>query len=104
MRPVSAPGVPTAVVDALAAYRLTRLLTRDSLPPLPAVRDHVQQRWGDHPAATLATCPWCVGFWITAGVGIARRWVPRWWGPLALTLAGSAAVGLLATWDDERNT
>jgi hypothetical protein len=99
---------PTALaVNALAAYRLTRLVTRDSLPPLPAVRQHVldkldeiQNRRGvtaDHPLTELVHCPWCVGFWISVGVVGAATLAPRAWRPLATALAFSAVVANIAT-------
>ncbi|MGL4809894.1 MAG: hypothetical protein ACRC4O_14205, partial [Giesbergeria sp.] len=53
-------------VNALAAYRLTRLWTRDSLPPLPRVRQHVLDKLDEiqdakgshepHPLAALVDC------------------------------------------------
>lgn len=93
-------------VNALAAYRLTRLWTRDSLPPLPAIRQHVldkldeiQNRRGvatDHPLTELVRCPWCVGFWISVGVVGAATLAPRAWRPLATALAFSAVVANIA--------
>jgi hypothetical protein len=93
-------------INALAAYRLTRLWTRDSLPPLPLVRQHVldkldeiQNRKGvprEHPLAELVHCPWCVGFWISAGVVGAATFAPRAWRPLATALAFSAVVANIA--------
>lgn len=98
---------PLAVaVNALAAYRLTRLITRDSFPPVARVRDAVvdkldarQDAKGDpttHPLATLITCPWCAGFWVAAGVAVAATVAPRWWPAIAYPLAFSGVTGLLA--------
>lgn len=103
-------------VDALAAYRLTRLVTRDTVTVpwrdqltwhlahpdgSPATR-RLADRYGPDVAAMgslpgyLLACPWCAGLWIAAGVvGASRRW-PLRWRPLAEALAVSAAVGLLA--------
>ena len=33
------------VVDVLAAFRITRLISRDSWPPIKAVRDWLLRRW-----------------------------------------------------------
>lgn len=93
-------------VNALAAYRLTRLWTRDSLPPLPAIRQHVLQKLDEiqdakgsheaHPLAALVDCPWCIGFWISVGVVGAATLTPRAWRPLATALAFSAVVANIA--------
>jgi hypothetical protein len=124
-------------VAMLAAYRLTRLWTVDTLPPLPRVRAAIEhwahQRWqpavrleyhrrglyaqspeemaadqrtvdlynGEPPLTKLVTCPWCSGFWISAGVVLAASLLPAWlWWPLAATLALSAVTGLIAARDD----
>lgn len=93
-------------VNALAAYRLTRLWTRDSLPPLPEVRQHVLDKLDeiqdskgtteDHPLTRLVDCPWCIGFWISLGVVGAATLTPRAWRPLATALAFSAVVANIA--------
>jgi hypothetical protein len=125
------------LVAALAAYRLTRLWTTDTLPPLPRVRATIErwagERWspavrlemhrrgllprtpdevaadqytvdlydGEPPLAKLATCPWCSGFWISAGVVLASSLLPAWlWWPLAAALALSAVAGLISSRDD----
>lgn len=90
------------VAYALASYRLTRLWTRDSLPPLPALRQTVLTKYGTRWWAPLMDCTWCAGWWISlvvvllasSPVAVAFRWV-------ALPLAFSAVVGLLARRDDE---
>jgi hypothetical protein len=87
------------VIDALAAYRLTRLVSVDTFPLAVTVRDRIT-RWSkasDHPAIDeLVHCPWCIGFWIAAGVVAIRRSGVRGWDPVARTLALSAAAGVLA--------
>lgn len=114
------------VLDALAAYRLTRLVTADVLADGPRetwveaaytaegraeeVRaDAEATSWSEvaqaegHGApklATLVTCRWCAGFWISAGVVAARRAAPRAWDPLARVLAFSAGAALLARLED----
>lgn len=90
-----------AIVYTLAAYRVTRLITRDSLPPIAALRDTVLNRWGHNPWSELIVCPWCMGFWVSAGaVAVAStpaHMIGRW---LAIPLAMSAVVGLLASRDE----
>src|SRR3954468_12881878 len=86
----------TFVVDVLATYRLTRLVTADVISE-PA-RQAVLRRVGaeapggagpksgqaivesfDAPPrlATLVTCRWCAGMWIAAGVTVARMVAPK---------------------------
>lgn len=50
--------------------------------------------------ATLVTCRWCAGMWVSLGVVAARRYAPRLWGPLAQALAYSAGAALLAGLED----
>lgn len=89
------------LVHALAAYRLTRLWTRDSLPPLPRMREAVYQRWGNRPWVMLVDCPWCAGFWISVGVVlVASSPVAVAWQWLAVPLAFSAVAGLLSARDE----
>lgn len=91
--------VPTTVwllVDALAVYRLTRLITRDSLPPIQHARNRVLDRWGTSPWSELAVCPWCMSVWIAGPVIVARLETPTWWSPLALLLAYSTVTGQLS--------
>lgn len=111
-----------ALFDLVATYRLTRLVTADDLT-LP-LRDRIvraaYERAGVntgemyHPAlfamaedddppklATLVTCRWCAGVWISLGVVVARRLCPRAWPPLARALTYSAGAALLARLEDE---
>lgn len=81
------------LVDALAAYRLTMLATRDDLTePLRGLVDERR-----HPVlADFVECPWCVGMYVAGLVVVARRIAPRWWGPVATALAYSGVTGFLA--------
>ncbi len=121
------------LLDALAAYRLTRLATADTIlsgPRDKLVRDayardgrlaeateladdegvHLAEPGGwaelaplDPKApklATLVTCRWCAGMWVSLGVVAARRLCPRAWAPLATALAYSAGAALLAGLED----
>lgn len=110
------------LVDALAAYRLTRLATADviSEPARKAVLKRVgaespeQETPDDLSAqeivedlkdpprlATLLTCRWCAGMWIAAAVSGARMAAPRAWSPVARGLALSAGAALLSRFEDD---
>jgi hypothetical protein len=85
------------VVDTLAVYRLTRLLTEDEL--MEPVREWV---WKNHsPEDTkigyFVTCPWCVSIWVGGAVVAARVVAPAQWDLVARGLVFSAATGLIAT-------
>ncbi len=109
------------LLDSLATFRLSRLVTTDTLTAAPrdavirwAYRHDPVQRpqvevitpgaWADEVAldtnppkmAVLATCPWCASVWCAAGVVALRRLVPRAWGPVAEVLALAAVAGLVA--------
>lgn len=98
------------LIDAGAAARLTRLITRDTFPPVAHAREWVLDRVdpgkvrdtdGEPPAlAELLTCNWCAGWWVSAGVVIARAFAPRLWDPLARALAMSMIVGQVAGWSE----
>jgi hypothetical protein len=114
--PHSAPSCWRLVVDALAAYRLTRLVTADVLtedarrtvvdvayslagrvPPEADTAEEVVAADPDEPPklAVLVTCRWCAGMWVALGVVfIARRF--RWWPAMADALALSATAALVA--------
>jgi len=87
----------TFVIDLLAVYRLTRLLTEDEL--MEPVREWV---WKNHPPQDtkigyFVTCPWCVSVWVGGAVVAARMVAPRQWDPIARALVLSAGTGLIAS-------
>jgi hypothetical protein len=86
------------LVDALASYRVTRLLVSDGIfdRQRDAIVDGLRRR-GHRKLVELSECPWCIGFWVACGVVAARRLVPRPWGPVAETFAFAAVSGLLAS-------
>lgn len=114
------------VVDALAAYRVTRLATADTIfhgprdaivrwsyrrqgreaverpmPEVPGAWAEVAMADDDPPKlATLVTCRWCMGVWVAAGVVAARRYWPEAWGPAADTMALAALAALIARAED----
>lgn len=82
----------SGVIDALATYRLTRLVTRDRITA--RYRDAIRGPYdgGEH----FVDCPWCVGMWIAFGVVAARRLAPALWSPVATALAFSAVAGIVS--------
>lgn len=115
-----------ATIDALAAYRLTRLVTKDSITlPIRAriIRAAYRRHEGELPdaderrpdyywqdtaegdpaapkVAELVVCRWCAGMWISCFVIVARRYAGVLWDPLARALALSAAAALVAGLED----
>jgi hypothetical protein len=88
----------TVALDALATYRLTRLLVSDGIADRP--RDALLQRLRDRGHSKLVElieCPWCIGFWIAGAVVLARRAAPEPWTPVAEILAFSATAGVIAS-------
>jgi hypothetical protein len=79
------------LTDALAAYRLTRLVTQDRITA--PLRDRLDR---DTLPGELVRCSWCVGMWAAFGVVAARRLVPHAWAPVADALAVAAVVGLIS--------
>jgi Protein of unknown function (DUF1360) len=118
----SAAGQTLAlVVDALATYRLTRLVTADVISE-PFRRSIVGRAMGWRPddaallattaqevvdslddppkSARLITCRWCAGMWIAGGVVAARRLTPRGWDPVSRALALSGVAVLVSRLED----
>lgn len=108
------PSALACVALALAAFRLTRLVGWDDLPPVvrfrawalgervearsrPAGQDDVYVYLYRRPLlAHFVHCPFCVGFWISVAVYVAWALEPRWTLYAAVPLALSAVVGLTA--------
>lgn len=84
------------ITDALAVYRLTRMVTKDRIGQ--AFRDRVVTYVDDGTlpdvAEYLVRCPWCVGVWVSGAVLVVRR-MPGW-PTVARLLAVSAIAGLLS--------
>lgn len=58
------------LIDALATYRLTRLLVTDQLPPVATLRNRLYQRTAARSPqwAVGWVCAWCLGFWVAVVV------------------------------------
>lgn len=109
----------TLGLTALAAYRLTRLVTTDTIVTpwreqvfnrWPPTFDRSRLRWTSEQRhvfraaddsvpvahwAKLLDCPWCAGFWITGAAVLATR-CPR---PLLSWLGLSTVVGMIGMVD-----
>lgn len=81
--------------DALAVYRLTKLVIDDKLTE--DVRNKVFETFPPESTKVgyLFTCPWCVSIWVGLGVVAARKVAPRAWDGVATALAASSVTGLL---------
>lgn len=93
---------PSALVGALAAWRLTRAVTTDQISE--PLRIAVHKRWPDSMLAYYVDCPYCIS--VAAGLLVASGLVPkRVVRGLALSGAICVAVDLAATtreWMAER--
>ncbi|MDE1904824.1 MAG: DUF1360 domain-containing protein [Rhodospirillales bacterium] len=81
------------VIDALAVFRLTRLVTADIITDRPRrwVLEHLGTGWFD-----FVTCAWCVSMWIAGVVVLLTALAPTEWKYVAYVLTLSAVAGLLA--------
>lgn len=114
---VSTPSWWTLTLLALAAYRLWRIVAKDTITePLRAMigmaddtaftlSEIVEFSGEKMPKSrlvyltTLVRCPWCVGFYLSVVVWALWDIEPRWATFLAAPLAISAIVGLVAKLD-----
>lgn len=84
-----------AVVLCLAAYRLTRLVTTDTI--LEPVRE---RWWRRFPPSTqpgyLITCDWCTSIWISAPLVMMYSLYPSATIFVCAIFALSAVVGIMA--------
>lgn len=64
--------ISLTVVLGLTSYRLTRLITTDTFPPVQGFRRWVRRRTAraedDGWQYELITCPWCMGAWISGAL------------------------------------
>jgi len=90
-------GALALAVDALATYRLTRLVVEDEITA--PIRNRVWERHdpADSKIGYLLTCPWCVSIWAGAAVVTARHIAPATWEPVARMLTASAVSGMIAS-------
>lgn len=84
-------------LDALAAFRLTRLIVDDAIIDAPRDAIHARLDRGGPVAAKIAEgldCYWCVGLWVAVAVAAGRSTAA--WRAARYPLALSAATGILA--------
>ncbi len=87
------------VTDALAVYRLTKLIMDDKITE--DLREKVWERYGQpadedsHKISYLLTCPWCLSIYFATGAVLTRMIAPKAWRPISRGLALSALTGLL---------
>lgn len=92
-------GVVVALV-CLASYRITRLLVRDTFPPLAVQRARIGERWGDSSwQAYLASCSWCAGVYVSGAVTLATWLIVGLAAPALVWGAAATIVGILGQLD-----
>jgi hypothetical protein len=108
------------VVISLVTYRATRLVIKDTFPPIGVPRDHLINWWDPDdewiadrttPESTprphwgaigrslryLFTCPWCMSPWVGALVVYVFSLFVSVPLPFAAIIVAAAATGLIAT-------
>jgi len=109
------PGPYVAVVLALGAFRVTRLIGWDDFPPLASRRDRLLRktvdrnatvarergtpapvRYGRPVLAMFVQCPYCLGFWV--GLTVWGLWLvaPTAAVVVMVPFALNAVVGIVA--------
>ena len=80
------------LLDALAVFRLTHLLTSDSITA--PLRERIR-KGGRLMLIEFSTCPWCVSPYIAGAVVALQRFAPTVCLYVSMVLAFSAVAGLL---------
>lgn len=81
------------VLTALAVYRLTILVTRDTITDGPR---HWLQRQFTGTFVDFWECPWCTSVWIAAGACALTYYEWDWWQWVCLGLTSSAVAGFFS--------
>ena len=111
------------VLGALAAYRVTRLVTTDKIaePIFEPIRQRLEDRWirkhtepgsneefdavesdkWNSKLAFLLSCAWCLGFWVSGVVTVILSMAYGLHYPILTWLAMSTVVGFLGNIDSE---
>jgi len=83
------------VLQTLACYRVVRLITRDSWPPVAALRRRAGEGyWGE-----FFSCSWCCGSIITLIVFAVLPLSTNLTLAVLAAVAAAAVVGLIGEWD-----
>lgn len=86
------------VVGALATYRLTRLVTEDTILDRPREAVHRRAaRTGHTKFSYFVTCPWCTSIYLAAVVIVLSVFAESWFAYIAVALAFSAVAGVIAS-------
>jgi uncharacterized protein (DUF2062 family) len=83
----------TVLLVVLATYRLTILLTQDTITR-PG-REWLDRRYTGS-LVEFVHCPWCVSVWLGAGATALAYYEWSWWRWVCLGLAASGVTGFLA--------
>lgn len=88
--------------DALAVYRLVKLVREDKIMERPR-----EWWWSRHdPESTqlgyLLSCPWCLSIYAAAALSVSRIVFPRFTRLLSRTLALSAVTGIMTEREESR--
>lgn len=85
----------------LSVYRVTRLLVKDTFPPIAVARARVAERWGDDSwQAYLSSCSWCASPYVGGAVVVTVDQVVGLPVPVLVWIAASAVTGFIAAYDD----
>ena len=90
------------VEDALASYRLTKLVKDDFITE--PLREGVERHAGPPDKSKLSylvRCPWCLSIYFGLGLTAARRWAPTSASMVSRALALSALTGLASQQFDD---
>lgn len=86
----------TFLVDLVAVYRLTKLITEDRITE--EMREFIWDRTQQGSKLNyLISCPWCVSIWAGVAIFTLRKISPDTADWLSAVLASSAATGLAIT-------
>lgn len=88
-----------ALVAVFSTARITRLITQDVYPPVAKLRAWWLRRCGESAWGMLATCPYCMSFWVgilVAGTGWLTGFHAAWWAINSLFALAYAAAYVVA--------
>lgn len=93
------PSPWVAVILTLGTFRILRLLSYDTFPPIFKARIWFLSKWPERwieSISELWTCVFCLGFWLSLAVYLLWLWLPTETLYIAAPFALSGAAGLIA--------